>query len=578
MTNASVSRSAEVEDELVRLHYRQIPAIAIAPTAGAYYTAWVLWGTVPDVYLQVGLVAVTALALVRVVLFIRFRRAAEEERSRPRWRAYAVIAAALSGCVWGSAAVFLYPIESSEYQIFLHVLLALVPIIPVAALAVYLPAFFAYFLPCILPFIATLAQNGGTPQRLTALLLTMMMVAMIVFARRYAGSLAESVSLRLELARRNQALEQSNGEKARLIATASHDLRQPVHAMGMYLESLRRQSPRPAADWFAFFDHALASLRGMLEHMLDLTRLDANVVEPQVTEFSARDLLDRLHAEFSPHAARRRLEFRIRGRDVSIRTDRSLLERIVRNLIANAFDATTKGGILIACRARADCVLIQVWDTGVGIPPDQWRSIFEEFTRLRHAEVRKQEGLGLGLAIVRRLCGLLGHEIRVSSRPGRGTVFTVDVGRGAESAGGRCQSESWETGLEGVSVLVVDDDEHVLSATSRLLARWGCVAGVAKDSDSAIAQVRSSGRIPQVLVIDHHLGDGVFAPQVIARLESECGARPQVIVITADTAAQRIREAFVAGHVVLHKPVAPAQLHVAIAEACGRLQSGSARL
>lgn len=556
-----------VIDEMVRVHYGQFPAMAVAPFAGVLFTAWVLWGAVPNHYLAAGMVLVGLLSATRLWLYWRYRRADAAQAGSRRWRTCTVVVALLAGGVWGSAAPLLYPPLLPGYEVFVLVLLALVPIVPVAALAAYMPAFYAYYLPCAGSFVATLALHGGLPERLTAVLLVMMMGAMVAFARHHSRCLAEAVRLRFELAEKSEALEQAVWQKSQFIAAASHDLRQPVHSMGLFLESLRHQTAaRGDAKWLDHIAASLASLRSMLTNMLDLSRLDAAVVRPQCVDFAAADLVGRLHDEFAALAARQGLELRCRGHDLAVRSDPALLERVLRNLLSNALQCTQRGGVLLACRPHASAVSFEVWDTGVGIADEHREAIFREFTRFDpHEGAHSSRGLGLGLAIVKRLCGLLGHEVQLRSRRARGSVFKIVVQRSHAPVNTSVAAMSAPSDVSGALVAVIDDDEGVRAGVVALLEKWGC-RSVAADTLAAAAQrIEAAGELPDLLLVDHGLQPSSQAPQTIDALQRRFARPLPVILITGDTAPSITRQAYAAGQLLLHKPVDPVRLKACIA-------------
>jgi signal transduction histidine kinase len=420
-----------VAAEQLRAHYSQLPAIAVAPAVGALYSAWVLWGAVDDRLLVLGVIAVFLVSTVRLVVYWRFFRQPPERMAATRWRFAAVAAALVSGCVWGSAAPLLYPPHSPDYVVFLVVLLALLPVAPVAALAAYMPAFTAYFSCCMLPFIATLALHDSRAERLAAVLLILMMGAIWAFARRYSQSLREATRLRVHLARQSSSLEEALAHKSHFIAAASHDLRQPVHAMGLLVESLRERAQRQAQaghesdaqtdSILMQMDASMHNLRGML----DLSRLDADVVQPRVTVFALADLIERLSEEYAACSRAGGLRVRRRCGPAWVRTDPALLERILRNLLSNALNYTAGGGVLLAARARGPGVQVLVIDTGPGIRAEDQRRVFDEFVRIETPDSPDSPdapGMGLGLAIVRRLAALLGHRVWLQSRVGHGST------------------------------------------------------------------------------------------------------------------------------------------------------------
>ena len=565
---AEPDRRACVVAEQVREHYAQIPVMVIAPTAGMVFTAWVLWGAVPNRYLVLGVAAVSTLSVLRLLLYRRYDSPRGAATPQAVWARLAVVAALLSGCLWGSAAPLLYPPIHSEYDVYLLVLLTLVPIVPVAALAVYMPAFYAYYFPCMAPFIVTLALQPTRAERLTALLLVMMMGAMLTFARRYSTSMAESIRLRLELADKSAALEASVHQKTQLIAAASHDLRQPVHAMGFFLETLHHQ--RGGAEdrrLLGYLSAGVRSLRGMLTNMLDISRLEADVVSPRLAVVPVHELLHRLADEYAVLALEGGLVLRCRSAPAWVLTDPVLLERILRNLLSNALKFTRRGGLVLACRPHGDRVRLQVVDTGIGIAAADIPRIFDVFAQVPGADAGAGGGLGLGLAIVQRLARLLGLPLSVRSRPGRGTAFTLALPRVPAARVAHAGPEAPKRDMPPGLVLVLDDDEAVATAVAGMLALWGHRVLVCASEEQALHHLAGSPRGPDLLLADLRLGGGRSGLHAVRRIRQQLGRAVPVVLVTGDTAPARIREAFDAGHLLLHKPVDPQRLRSALAEA-----------
>ena len=582
-----------VAAEQLREHYRQIPAMAIAPTLGMAYTAWVLWAAVPQRWLLVGVVAIIALSSLRLLLYWRFFRTPWPMAAIVPWARLAVLASLLSGCLWGSAAPLLYPVAShGEYDTFLLVLLTLVPIVPGAALAAYMPAFNAFYFPCMAPVIVTLALQPGRAERLTALLLLMMM-AMLAFAKRYSASLTEAIRLRQVLAEKSAALEGVVRQKTQLIAAASHDLRQPVHAMGLFLATLKQQpgwrpgSPSPSLmhatprrdgsldvpRLLAYLEAAVLSLRGMLGNMLDISRLDADIVSPRPAVVPVHELVHRLADEYALLALDRGLVLRCRTTEAWVSTDLVLLERVLRNLLSNALKFTRRGGIVIAARACSISVRLQMVDTGIGIAPQDVGRVFEPFVRLGGTDCDASAGLGLGLAIVQRLSALLNYFLQLDSRVGCGTRVTLRLARvpkGASAAmpeAGRVEAlPAMPPGL----VLLIDDDEAVATGTAALLGLWGHHVLVCASEAQALARLTDGDSplpVPDLLLADLRLAGDASGLHAVRQIGWRLGRSVPAVLVTGDTAAASLREAVEAGILMLHKPVDPLRLQAAMAEA-----------
>jgi signal transduction histidine kinase/CheY-like chemotaxis protein len=377
---------------------------------------------------------------------------------------------------------------------------------------------------------------------------------------RMAEQLHESYSgLERKIEERTRQLAAANLAKSRFLAAASHDLRQPVHALGLYVAQLQEARSAEARErLIAKIATSSGVVAELIEALLDLSQLDAAAVTPQPTGFAVQTLLNRLEADFAAAAQARGLRLRVRPATLRVATDPLLLERVLMNLVANAVRYTREGGVLIACRRRAGMARIEVWDTGAGIPREQLGRIFEEFYRApSHAGER---GLGLGLAIVDRLAGLLGLRIDVRSVEGHGSMFAVEVplAVGASAAAPVAPEPQMNVRFDGALALVVDDDAAARDAAAGLLASWGWRVVVAARGDEAIAGL--SGIAPDVILADYRLADDELGTEVIGRVRKACGADVPAIVVSGDVTAEVRELARGAGLHVLHKPLQAAKL------------------
>lgn len=367
-----------------------------------------------------------------------------------------------------------------------------------------------------------------------------------------------------ELAAAKAAAEHANQGKTRFLAAASHDVLQPLNAAGLFAGALLQKLDRPEQKaLLGDLEQCLRSAEGVLTDLLDISKLDAGVVQPQIGDVPVRDLFASLEAEFALGAASRGLGLRMRATRAVAHSDAKLLRRVVQNFMANAIRYTGEGRVLVACRRRGAMLRIEVWDTGRGIAPDQLGRIFEEFYRTeaaREGDAVSGKGFGLGLAIADRIARRLGHRLIVRSWPGHGSMFAVEVPHGNALQPVARQATRTRTAgsLRGVRVLVVDNDTAVLRGMIALLESWQCVVrGAAGESDLP----DPDDWCPEALIVDFHLDRGVTGVALAARLRARAGFELPLIVITAD-AADAIREAVDgAGGVYLRKPVRPLALH-----------------
>ena len=364
---------------------------------------------------------------------------------------------------------------------------------------------------------------------------------------------------------RTRQLELANLAKSRFLAAASHDLRQPLHALGLFVAQLRTELGIAART--RTFDHMTSAVAGMTElfnALLDISTLDAGAVAPSLTDFPVAQLFARLETMFSGIAREKGLAFRVLASSCWVHSDPILLERVLLNLVSNAVRYTTQGRVIVGCRRRDGAVRLDVCDTGVGIPQDQQQWIFGEFIQLGGRKVHG--GLGLGLAIVQRLCALLDHRIELASTVGRGSRFSITV----PAASARPQlpaalinHQPLVDVCRGKLVVVVDDDPRVLDAMAGLLRSWGCQV-VAASSSAAIAGSAVPGRRPDLVISDYHLPNDKSGVDVIEQLRRGYRCRIPGLLITGDTTPERLRESRTLGYQLLLKPVDPMRLRATV--------------
>jgi signal transduction histidine kinase len=392
-----------------------------------------------------------------------------------------------------------------------------------------------------------------------------------VINRDELGALAANVNKTSEqLGCLYQQIELANLAKSRFLAAASHDLRQPLHALNLFLDQLRHERARAERDrLLARIDTAVASMNELFNALLDISRLDAGVLAPNPSDFPLDRLLKRIETTFMAAARDKGLRLRIVSSRAWVHSDFILLERILLNLVSNAVRYTERGGIVIGSRRRGDCARIDVCDSGVGIPEGQRRNIFGEFVQLGSEEREGAAGLGLGLAIVDRLCGLLGHPIELGSRVGTGSRFSIlvpAVPAGVAVIGGSAAPRAEPIAGAGKLVVIIDDDESVRDSTCGLLQQWGCIVVAAGSVDAALANLAELGKQPDLIISDYRLAHGKTGFASIDRMRRSCGAQIPAFLISGDTAPERLREAHESGYYLLHKPVMPITLRSVVTQ------------
>jgi len=379
-----------------------------------------------------------------------------------------------------------------------------------------------------------------------------------------AAQLQESYAdLEKKVDDRTRQLELANRAKSRFLAAASHDLRQPMHALGLFVEQLSDMIKYPNARKIVDQVHAsVEAMEQLLNALLDISKLDAGVLTPQIEDFSLATLLQRMENNFAAEARAKGLRLRVRPCDLAVRSDPLLLERIVMNLVSNAVRYTERGGIVVGCRRRGKRVRIEVWDSGIGIAEDKQREIFQEFIQLGNSERDRSRGLGLGLAIVERLAQLLNHRIDLASTPGRGSRFSIElpISDVQQTLPEQRALSPMTNSLNGLFVVVVDDEALVRAGMEGVLHGWGCHVVNAGSGDEALVLLGEHERTPDVVISDYRLRENETGIEVINRIRTHYASAIPAALISGDTAPERLREAKDSGYPLLHKPVSPAKL------------------
>ena len=377
--------------------------------------------------------------------------------------------------------------------------------------------------------------------------------------------ISERLDVEEELRLATAAAEDANLSKTRFLAAASHDLLQPLNAARLFISTLQEQSLAEKTERLVErTDLALQGVENLLSTLLEISKLDAGAVPTEVSEFSINDVIKRLAEEYQPLIKGAGLELRLAEASVSVKSDRKLLERILRNFLSNAIRYTDTGTILIGCRRRPEAVEIQVADTGPGISDSDLENIFEEFHQLKQSERTESQGVGLGLAIVKRIAEMLGVKIQVRSNLGRGSIFSVQVPISNKRINAPVLSKraapTLEMPLHGASVIVVDNEASIREGMCDLLESWGCDVRAAKAWDGVHGLVNKDRFYPDFMIVDYHLDNQITGVDILGYLDAQLDIRVPSIVVTADRSDEMRNRVIQAGYRLLNKPLKPHRL------------------
>ncbi|WP_460106748.1 hybrid sensor histidine kinase/response regulator [Pseudomonas sp. S3_E04] len=395
--------------------------------------------------------------------------------------------------------------------------------------------------------------------------------ALLEANRNLQQQIAQRELIEQQLRDARDAAQAANRSKDKYLAAASHDLLQPLNAARLLISTLReRQLPTAEHVLVERTHQALEGAEDLLTDLLDISRLDQAEVRPDLAPYRLDELLAPLVSEFQSVAGAVGLELRVRFGDEAVLTDLRLMTRILRNLLSNACRYTDKGGVLLAARRRGGRLSLEVWDTGRGIAADCLESIFLEFNQLDVGRAADRKGVGLGLAIVERIARILGYRVQVRSRPGRGSVFSIEVPLSAEKPLPIAQMPIQAVAgnpLPGRRLLVIDNELSILQSMAALLGQWGCEVLTATDEAGALDVLQ--GRAPELILADFHLDHGVVGCEVVKHLREHFHQAIPAVIITADRSDQCRRALRKLDAPLLNKPVKPGKLRAVLSQMLG---------
>lgn len=378
----------------------------------------------------------------------------------------------------------------------------------------------------------------------------------------------ERTQMEVRLREAKSEAEQANLSKTKFLAAVSHDLLQPLNAARLFTSAL--QEKRQGTDTSALVrnvSNSLEDVENLLGTLVDISKLDAGVIKPDIAPFAVSELLENLAVEYRQIAMSEGLHLDFVGCSALVRSDIQLLARILRNLLTNAIRYTPSGRVLLGCRRRKQSLSIEVWDTGMGIAQDKLSEIFLEFKRGDVQHRRHDRGLGLGLAIVDKIARMLGHRIRVSSQQGKGSMFAIEVPISTKAPKAKVNHdapESMDERLRGSRIWVLDNDAAICSGMRTLLEAWGCQVITALSEEDLARQVDNFHSEADLLIADYHLDDDKNGVDAVAQINARRSTPLPALMITANYSNELKQQMRELGHTLMHKPVRPMKLKTAI--------------
>lgn len=558
---------AQILKEQTRLLFEHLPFVLIGSLVSSTGVAVILWNEVAHTSLLGWTLLVYLLCGLRWKIRQHFMSLGTNYDAR-KWMRVATVLTASAGLLWGSMGVLFFE-DTPLVLMTLVIVLGGMTAGAVSSHSCHLPAYAAFAIPAVTPFaLRCFAELDGFHIVLGTLSLTFMLVN-ILYGRNLQSNLRETMQLRFQnadlivaLTNQKEAVEQASLAKTRFLAAASHDLRQPVQAIELFVDVLDRDlKDTPAVMMLNRIRAAGRGLETLLNALLDFSKIDAAAIKPDKRHFPVQNLFDVLNSDFSAQAERKGLVLAFVPSRLWIYSDPNLLERILRNFVANAIKYTPAGEVLVGCKRSGREVRIEVHDTGIGIPENAQKKVFKEFVQLDNPERDREKGLGLGLYIASSLAGLLGHSVQLKSMTGKGSVFSVQVPMGQANTvpWSMPTQPSPNFALKDKTVLFIDDDPNLRVGVAEMLERWDCAAVTAESANEALELMQISGFMPDVIVADYRLRNEETGVQAILAIQARWGKVPAAI-LTGDTEPDRIREAQSSGFPLVHKPLSAAKL------------------
>lgn len=589
--------------------YRQVPQSVLGSIVGGVALVAVFWQTHNQTWLLLWSIALLLESLARVRMAYAFRRAADTVTQVHAWASRWVATSGVAGLLWGTAGALFFASNEPLQQL---VLVAVVLGVAFGSLTLYAshrPALWAFLPAALLPLIGRMVAEQNPAYYTAAIVMLAVFGFTTFFGRNFGEAMFESVKNNYEnevlveqlIAEKRisddarRAAENATRSKTQFFAAASHDLRQPLQAIGIYVSLLKKRAQGPLEPLVKNLSTAVESLSKLVEELLEISRLDSGSIQPRTQQVLVDEMFGLLEQEFMPQAAAKGLALRVRRAGYAIESDQMLLMRVLRNLLANAIRYTQRGGVLLAARPRGGMISLEVYDTGPGIRQQELDRIFEEFYRGESSRDQAGSGFGLGLSIVKRICSVLGHPLIVTTRPGSGTVFRVEAPLSAVPRrpvrGPAETTEAEIRTLSGHTLVVLEDNEEILNSLTKLLRSWGADILSATHFNSSLMKRLAHRKRIDLIVADQNLGNSAISGVEAAfRIREIVGFPVPVIMLTAvhglevlaefqRTMQQRmarnpemapaIARSRVEEPIVLQKPTTAAVLNATIAEALG---------
>jgi signal transduction histidine kinase len=510
------------------------------------------------------------MVLARGGLYLYYKDKFEPHNLRPIALSL-IIGSAIAGGLWGTLSILYLPVDEQTYQLFLILSLMAMAGGSAFTFSIYLPCYFAYIPATLLPITVQFFAMGDKFYNTLGIVSAVYLLVLTVFNIKINKDFKATLSLRFEnldlirqLQLQKEQAEKANNAKSKFLAAASHDLRQPLYALSLFTSVLEETVQDPKGkNVVEQINASVNSLTNLFDKLLDISQLDAGVIRVIKQDFSLRKIFDRLMQAFTPLATQKGLTIEWPQDYLEVHSQPELLEQILRNYLSNAIKYTPQGVINVTCDDIDGLITITISDSGIGISEQALDNVYEEFYQVDNIERDREKGLGLGLSIVQRTAKLLGHDIAVSSIPGKGSAFSISVEQ-AKTVIVESQLAANIPSLEQYNssalVLVIDNEADIREGLNSVLQLWGYQVITAASLDDAQQQLTSKNIQPDIIISDYRLKGGNTGVHAIKALHETYDKPIPALIITGDIAVGPLLDMDKSDFQVLFKPVAPMKL------------------
>ena len=554
--------------EQVKALFGSLPFILGATFGVSLLSVSILWKVFSHTYLSIWLGVALLLVIARWWTAKDYHADSINEKNHKKWLNLFCIFAFLTGTHFGLISIFFLSAEHHIHVLFVTCLYAGYIAAASSRTGFYIPAFVSFGLPATILFSIGYIKQSDSVYTSIGLMILFYFIVMLMFARNTKNLFAEgrdlyykNNQLLAEIIVQKETAEQAVDAKNQFLAAASHDLRQPLHALGLFIDALRPHIDKPETNLILEkITQSKQAINGLLHSLLDISRLDAKVVENNPKDCSLATVIKPIEEEYKLAAKEKgiQLEININKKHI-VYVDPLLIERVLRNIIDNSVKYTSTGEVSVNSEDQSEHIKIIVEDTGIGIPKENQSNIFIEFKQLNNPERDRKKGLGLGLSIVKRLCDLMQIELKLKSLENKGTTITLLVPKGTGSKIIHSITPN-EIVFQGLKIIVIDDERDILDGMQAILNNWGCKVLIALNGDEAITVLHQSDDTPDLIIADFRLRDNESGIDVIENIREEYNENINALLVTGDTAPDRLQLSQMADVVVLHKPIATEEL------------------